>query len=273
MRGSCKVTLVGNIGKDLKVTNFDDGVAIGSCSIATTESWRNKMTGQIETRTDWHQITFENKGNHRLLDNAKKLIKSGHKVHITGKVKNRTWIENDITFVSTEIVADTFNMLPKGPITYSHAVLIGNSGQDAVHYQRENNSFSIMSLATHKKTFDSSTQNFKDDADWFEVLVADRGNFKLSEIVRDKVKKGTAVLVDGALRTKTWEQDGVTRYKTVFYAKEVQIYEDKDLAAEQNTPQPEQNTPQPDFNFNQSSAKTENASPYGEPRSFGSWGN
>lgn len=86
-RSMNKVILVGNLGKDVEMRYLPNGSAVASFSIATTESWKNKQTGEYENQTEWHNCSvFGNFG-----ELCGKHLKKGAKVYIEGKLKTRKW--------------------------------------------------------------------------------------------------------------------------------------------------------------------------------------
>jgi len=108
MRGLNKVILIGNIGQDPEVKYLPSGGAVTNVSIATSETWKDKNTGQPQERTEWHRVVFFN----RLGEIAGEYLKKGSKVYIEGRLQTRKWQAQDGTDrYSTEIVADQMQML------------------------------------------------------------------------------------------------------------------------------------------------------------------
>jgi single-strand DNA-binding protein len=108
MRGVNKVILIGNIGQDPEVKYMPSGGAVTNVSIATSETWKDKNTGQPQERTEWHRVVFFN----RLGEIAGEYLKKGSKVYIEGRLQTRKWQAQDGTDrYSTEIVADQMQML------------------------------------------------------------------------------------------------------------------------------------------------------------------
>lgn len=107
-RGINKVILVGNLGQDPEVRYLPSGGAVTNVSIATTESWKDKQTGQQQDRTEWHRVVFFN----RLAEIAGEYLKKGSQIYIEGKLQTRKWQAQDGTDrYSTEIVANEMQML------------------------------------------------------------------------------------------------------------------------------------------------------------------
>lgn len=120
-RGINKVILVGNLGQDPEVRYLPSGGAITTISIATTESWKDKQTGQQQDRTEWHRVVFFN----RLAEIAGEYLKKGSQVYIEGKLQTRKWQDQSgQDRYTTEIVANEMQMLG------GRANPVGMGGQD-----------------------------------------------------------------------------------------------------------------------------------------------
>jgi single-strand DNA-binding protein len=111
MAGSVnKVILIGNLGKDPEVKYLESGVPVANFSIATSESFKDKNTGEKREVTDWHNIVLWR----GLATVAEKYLKKGMKVYVEGKLKTRSWQdENQQTRYTTEVVADQMTMLSR----------------------------------------------------------------------------------------------------------------------------------------------------------------
>ncbi len=97
-----KVILIGNVGNDPEIKSFQSGDRVVNFSIATTENWKDKQTGEQKSITEWHKITIFNTG---LISIAEKLIKKGMKIYIEGQLQTRKWQDASGTDkYSTEIV-------------------------------------------------------------------------------------------------------------------------------------------------------------------------
>jgi single-strand DNA-binding protein len=108
MAGVNKVIIVGNLGNDPEVRYSNNGAAIANISVATSDSWKDKNTGERQERTEWHRVTLFN----RLGEVAGEYLKKGSKVYIEGKLQTRKWQDpqgNDR--YSTDIIADQMQML------------------------------------------------------------------------------------------------------------------------------------------------------------------
>ena len=107
-RGVNKVILVGNLGKDPEVRYMPSGGAVTNITLATSETWKDKSTGQPQERTEWHRVVFFN----RLAEIAGEYLKKGGKVYIEGSLRTRKWQGNDgQDRYTTEIVAAEMQML------------------------------------------------------------------------------------------------------------------------------------------------------------------
>ena len=107
MAGVNKVILVGNLGKDPEVMNFENNVKKASFSLATTESYKNR-DGQKVEKTEWHNIVVWR----GLADVAEKYLRKGSTIYLEGKIRTRTWEDqNNVKRYSTDIEAETFTML------------------------------------------------------------------------------------------------------------------------------------------------------------------
>ena len=106
-RGVNKVILVGNVGGDPETKYMPSGGAVTNLSIATSESWKDKQTGQPQERTEWHRVVFFN----RLAEIASEYVRKGSKVYVEGSLRTRQWEQDGVKRYSTEIVASEMQML------------------------------------------------------------------------------------------------------------------------------------------------------------------
>ncbi|MDD4557018.1 MAG: single-stranded DNA-binding protein [Alphaproteobacteria bacterium] len=108
MAGSInKVILVGNLGADPKVSNTSSGSKIVNLSIATSDSWKDKATGERKDRTEWHRVVIFNA---QLADIADRYLKKGSKVYLEGQLQTRKWEDQGgQERYSTEVVLQNFN--------------------------------------------------------------------------------------------------------------------------------------------------------------------
>jgi len=111
-KGINKVIIIGNCGQDPETRHFPDGGAVTNLSIATSESWKDKKTGQTQERTEWHRVVCRDRGNYRLGQIAGEYLKKGSKVYIEGSLRTRKWQGQDgQDRYTTEIIASEMQML------------------------------------------------------------------------------------------------------------------------------------------------------------------
>ena len=96
-----KVTLLGNVGKDPEIKTFQNGGKVANFSLATSESWKDKTTGEKKTATDWHNVIVKNEA---LVGIVEKYVKKGAKLHIEGKLETRSYEKAGARHYVTEIV-------------------------------------------------------------------------------------------------------------------------------------------------------------------------
>jgi single-strand DNA-binding protein len=107
MAGSVnKVILVGNLGKDPEIRSTNDGTKVASLSVATSENWKDRGTGERRERTEWHRVVIFND---RLVDVAERFLKKGAKVYLEGALQTRKWTDNSgQERYTTEVVLQKF---------------------------------------------------------------------------------------------------------------------------------------------------------------------
>ena len=108
-RGVNKVILIGNLGQAPEMRYMPSGVAVTNVTIATSETWTDKQTGQPQERTEWHRVVFFN----RLAEIAGEYLRKGSKVYIEGSLRTRKWQDKNTgdDRYTTEIVANEMQML------------------------------------------------------------------------------------------------------------------------------------------------------------------
>lgn len=145
MAGSVnKVILVGNLGKDPEVRHTNDGKPIVILSIATSETWKDKSTGERKEKTEWNRVVIFNEGIAKV---AEQYLKKGSTVYIEGQLQTRKWTDKDgVEKYSTEIVLQNY----KGEL-----VLLG--GKPNVESQSRNDD--------HNRPLDQGKQSFARDLD------------------------------------------------------------------------------------------------------------
>lgn len=102
-----KAILVGNLGRDPEVSYTPSGMAVAKFSIATSERWKDKNSGEMQERTEWHRITAFG----RLGEICGEYLSKGRQVYIEGRIQTTSWEKDGITRYSTEIIANEMKML------------------------------------------------------------------------------------------------------------------------------------------------------------------
>lgn len=102
-----RVTILGNLGKDPETRYLPSGDAVTNITVATTESWKDKKSGQKQEHTEWHRVSFFGK----LAEIAAEYLKKGSPCYIEGRIQTRKWDKDGETRYSTEIVADRLQLL------------------------------------------------------------------------------------------------------------------------------------------------------------------
>jgi len=107
MAGSVnKVIIIGNLGRDPEVRNTQDGTKVANFTVATSERWRDRGSGEMQERTEWHRIVIFNE---RLVDVAERFLRKGSKVYLEGALQTRKWTDKDgQEKYTTEIVLPKF---------------------------------------------------------------------------------------------------------------------------------------------------------------------
>lgn len=124
-RGVNKVILIGNLGKDPEMRYTPSGLAVCNLTLATSESWKDKQSGEAVERTEWHRIVMYQ----RLAEIAGEYLRKGSKVYVEGRLQTRKWQDKNTgqDRYTTEIVADSMQMLDsKG----------GSGSNDASSYEK-----------------------------------------------------------------------------------------------------------------------------------------
>lgn len=107
-RGINKAILIGNLGADPEVRYMPSGGAVTNITLATSEAWKDKQTGEQHDRTEWHRIVFYN----RLAEIAGEYLHKGSKVYVEGRIQTRKWQDkNGVDRYTTEIIANEMQLL------------------------------------------------------------------------------------------------------------------------------------------------------------------
>lgn len=105
-----KVILIGNLGKDPEVRHLENGAVVANFSIATSEVYKDRNTGEKVENTEWHDVVVWR----GLAEVVEKYVRKGYKVYVEGKLKKRSWQDKEgITRYTTEIVADELSILSR----------------------------------------------------------------------------------------------------------------------------------------------------------------
>ena len=129
MSGVNKVILIGRLGKDPEIRNLESGISVANFSMATTNTYKDKTTGERKELTEWHNIVLWR----GLADVAAKYLHKGDLVYIEGRLRTRSWEKDNVTRYTTEIFGDTMNMLtPKSTSPSSGGA--GSSGGSNPEY-------------------------------------------------------------------------------------------------------------------------------------------
>ena len=107
-----KVIILGNVGKDPEVRHMQNGDSVVSVSVATSESWKDKNSGESKENTEWHRVTFYRK----LAEVAANYLRKGSSVYIEGRLETKKWTDKSgVERYTTGIVASEMKMLGKAP--------------------------------------------------------------------------------------------------------------------------------------------------------------
>ncbi len=136
-RGVNKVILIGNLGSDPEVRYTPSGSAVANVNLATSETWRDKTSGELQDRTEWHRIVFFN----RLAEIVGEYLHKGSKIYVEGSLRTRKWQDkNGIERHTTEIIANEMHILesrkgsehhPHHPPHHHHAIGEGEKIDEA----------------------------------------------------------------------------------------------------------------------------------------------
>ena len=131
-RGVNRVIILGNVGQQPESKTLPSGGQVANLSMATSESWKDKQSGQKQERTEWHRVVFFN----RLAEIVTEYVKKGSKIYVEGKLQTRKWQDNDgQDRYTTEIVANEMQMLDRRLSTAqdgSHAIPSDDANSQAV---------------------------------------------------------------------------------------------------------------------------------------------
>jgi len=158
MAGSVnKVILVGNVGNDPEIRSFNNGGKVANFSLATSENWRDKQSGERKEKTEWHRVAIFNDG---LVGIVERYVKKGSKLYIEGKLQTRKWTDRDGNEkYTTEVVLQGFggNLTMLDGRNEGGGARSGGGGgynQDSVAYGNQGQSRSASTMEGPKENFD-----------------------------------------------------------------------------------------------------------------------
>ncbi len=111
MSGVNKVILLGRLGKDPEVRNLENGATVANFTMATSETYKDKTTGERKEITEWHNVVLWR----GLAEIASKYLRKGDQVYIEGKLRTRSWEKEGVTRYTTEILGDNMTLLGSKP--------------------------------------------------------------------------------------------------------------------------------------------------------------
>lgn len=129
-RGVNKVILIGNLGNDPEVRYTPNGNAVANISLATSETWRDKQSGDLQDRTEWHRVVFFN----RLAEIVGEYLHKGSKIYVEGTLRTRKWQDkNGVERYTTEIIGNEMHMLDSKGAGISGSQYEKTSGSNENH--------------------------------------------------------------------------------------------------------------------------------------------
>ena len=160
MAGSVnKVIIIGNVGKDPEIRRTQDGKAIANLSVATSESWKDKQTGEQKEKTEWHNVVFFS----RLAEIAGQYLKKGRQVYVEGSIRSREYTDKEgQKKTAYEIRADRMVMLSSGRPDGAPAGVEGGEGERPAYQKRPPAAKPAPSMA-RESSHDEPPPNFNDD--------------------------------------------------------------------------------------------------------------
>ena len=132
-----KVILIGNLGKDPEVRHLESGVGVANFSIATSETYKDRNSGERVSQTEWHNVVLWR----GLADIAEKYLKKGDKIYIEGKLRTRSWQDQQgNNRYTTEVIADNMTMLGKASEKTANDSMVSSANQNKEATISANNS-------------------------------------------------------------------------------------------------------------------------------------
>lgn len=159
-RGVNKVILVGNLGQDPETRYLPSGGAVTNITVATSETWKDKNSGQQQERTEWHRVVFFN----RLAEIAGEYLKKGSKVYLEGALRTRKWQDQSgVDRYTTEIVASEMQMLDSRGAGGGAAAGGGFEGYDQMPEASGGGSAGSSSGSNYQSAPSPASADFEDD--------------------------------------------------------------------------------------------------------------
>ena len=154
MAGSVnKVILVGNLGKDPEIRKLNNGDPVVNLSVATSESWRDKQSGERKEKTEWHRVVIFNENIAKV---AEQYLKKGSTVYIEGQLQTRKYEQNGVEKYTTEVVLQRF----RGELT-----MLGGKGDGGGRSYEEEGGGGFTSKAGGKRSSGGPEESFNQDLD------------------------------------------------------------------------------------------------------------
>jgi single-strand DNA-binding protein len=149
-KGINKVILIGNLGADPEIRHMPNGTAVANINLATSESWKDKLTGEQQDRTEWHRVVLFQ----RLAEIVAEYLKKGAKVYIEGRLQTRKWQDKTTgqDRYTTEIIASEMQMLDSR----------GSSGKESSSFA-PNNNYAARPKQEANQSVEMATEAFDDD--------------------------------------------------------------------------------------------------------------
>lgn len=121
-----KVIILGRLGKDPESRTLENGNAVCNFTVATSEIYKDKVTGEKKETTDWHNVVLWR----GLAETATKFLKKGDQVYIEGKIRTRSWEKDGVTRYTTEIIGDNLNLIGGGKGSQSSGSTSSDDGEN-----------------------------------------------------------------------------------------------------------------------------------------------
>jgi single-strand DNA-binding protein len=154
MAGSVnKVILIGNLGKDPEIRKLNNGDPVVNLSVATSENWRDKQSGERKEKTEWHRVVIFNENIAKV---AEQYLKKGSTVYIEGQLQTRKYEQNGVEKYTTEVVLQKY----RGELT-----MLGGKGDGGRSYDDAGGGESFGSSSGKKRVSDGPRESFNQDLD------------------------------------------------------------------------------------------------------------